>query len=375
MQTYQDTQSIFAFGPIQTDYNTEVAASSSPKNYRQYAKEGFDHAKFTSENVTNEGYATGSPYGTKATKGKQDVTFGGTVRATFEELGRQAVDSFGDTGTPTTLATGVYKQKFQLLNPHKSSVLPCRPLVEKINEDAVSANNPVKNKYPSMTVSDITFMSGDKPDLQIQTNWRGSGKKITPSGIIFYGVGSHVKLDDELSEHFVKRTAGKLTLYPQAAKGGTAYQTDCAFRDMMIKITEGLNENIGYDGCGKYQDQNDPNSGSVRGQMPVGKQKAEVEYTLLLTPEVVANFNPEDKLIKGTEFSMEFIYLGTLIDATYNHKATFSVNKAIIKDVDFTMVDNVRAVKITTELLSVGDTMPVDLEIVSGIANFNNYVG
>jgi len=166
-----------------------------------------------------------------------------------------------------------------------------------------------------------------------------------------------------------------MTLYSQISKGGTASAMGCDFRDVSIKIDEGLNTEVGYNGCGKFQDQTNPNSGAVRGQMPVTKQMASVEFTVLFSPEVLANFNPEDKLDVGTEFSTSFVYTGPLFDETNNHKATFDINRAVIETLSFPIVDGVRAVRVTTKLLAVGDTMPLSLTLDTNVANFNSYVG
>ena len=100
----QESQSVFAWGKLQTNYTTEVAIAND--GFRQICKEGYEKPVFSSPNVGNEGYSTGSAFATQTSKDKDDVTFSGSERATFELLGFLAAMGFGVVASPTTVTSG-----------------------------------------------------------------------------------------------------------------------------------------------------------------------------------------------------------------------------------------------------------------------------
>lgn len=370
----QEALSVFAWGKIQTNYTTEVAIAND--GFRQICKEGYEKPVFTSPNVGNEGYSTGSAYATKTSKDKDDVTFQGSERATFELLGFYAAMCFGVVGSPTTVTSGVYTQLFSLLNPFVSDVLPTRPLVSKIGEPAISGNVVHDVRFPSMTNEQITFSNqGNGPDMTVQGSWRGSGERVNPSGVQFYGSGKDVLHDDEMTEHFIKRTAGTLTLNDAASMGGSDLALGCDFRDTVITINQNLNTDAGYEGCGRFQD-DDPELGAIRGSMKTKGQTVVWESTMVLSPDLVANFDPVEKMIAGAVISAEQKYTGGEITTGHNFEATFTLNKAVIAETELVQVDGgTQGIRIKTLPMAVGNTLPLTLLLKSDVPNFNSYVG
>lgn len=370
----QISQSVFALGRLQTDYQTEqpIAAGS----FRQLVKDGYDKPVFSSPNVPNSGQSTGSPYATKVSKDKDDVTFSGTERATFQSLGFHAVGAFGSYPASTSPAAGVYINIFSLLNPFVNDILPTRPLAAKVGEPAVSTNGVFDVRFPSMTYEKITFSSeGDNANLQISSDWRGSGKRVIPSGVQFYGTGKAVALEEELTENYIRKTAGVLTLNNAASLGGSNVLPGCDFRDVIITINENLNAAAGYNGCALFQDGN-PDRGAIRGLMRSTGQTVEWSATLVLTPDIVNNFDPVGKLYSGAPFSASVKHSGGLIVTGHNHEATFTLNKATVASAELIDIDGgTQGLRIVAEPLAVGSVMPLVLTLKTNVANFNTLIG
>jgi hypothetical protein len=377
--TITESQGVMAVSTPQTDYNTGVTPSSVTPNFRQIVASAYvEPPDFQSPNVGNQGEATGSPYSTKTSKGRDDASGSFSVNLTFEELGFWAYRSFGVYETPVLLATGVYKHVFKLLNPHVSREIPAWMLALKLNEAALSANEVYNHKYRGCKVETAEFItphSAEKPYLQGNISWHGSGKQET-GDVQFFGAGKHVLGTGagELDEKKISEN-GTMNIYSAASKGGTPYAMGCDFYHFRAAINENLNTDIGYSGCPQFQTANDPNSGMLRSSLPVTEQMAEVVFSAKLTPELKAAANFETLRKAGTELSADWTFLGQLIDATYNRKAMFSLNKFTIGNLAYPTIDSVRGIEITTQPEAISSTMPLELELVSHVPTFATFVG
>lgn len=368
----QSAESLFALGKLQTNYTTEVVIAND--EFRQLVKDGYDKPVFSSPNVTNAGQSTGSAYATKVSKDKDDVTFSGTERGTFQALGFHAVGSFGNYATPVVISAGaVWQHTFTLLSPFVTSALPTRPLASKVGDPVVTANRVFDVRFPSMMYEDITFSAeGNAADLQIASNWRGSGKRVVPSGVQFIGAGKDVLLDSEITENYIRKSAGVLTLNDDAALAGSNTLPGCGVRDTIIKINENLNTD-NYN-CPLFQDGN-PDRGAIRGEMLSGGQTIEFSTTMLLTPSIATDFDPLAKLYSGASVSVKIKFTGALITGIYFHEATFTLNKGVIASMELVDYDGIQGVRLVFEPLAVSDIMPLSLVIQTDVANFNTYVG
>ena len=153
-----ESASVFAWGPHQTNFQTEIEPSSSPKNYRPLIKDGYAKAKFVSGSIDNAGQSTGSSLPDKTYKDRDETTFQADEQLTFERLGMLAFDTFGVVNTtPIVVATVTvaYKHIFTLLDPQVAAVLPSRPLAQKIGEPTVAANVIHDARMTAMTVESL----------------------------------------------------------------------------------------------------------------------------------------------------------------------------------------------------------------------------
>jgi len=381
MATITESQGVMAASIPQSDYNTGVTPSSVTPNFRLIVADSYiEPPDAQSPNVGNQGEATGSPYSTKNNKGRDDVSGSFGINLSFEELGFWAYRSFG-VYSVVLVATGVYKHTFKLLNPQVARELPAWMMAAKLNEAALSSNEMFNYKYRGCKVETAEFMtphSAEKPYLKGNISWHGSGKEEA-GDVQFFGVGKHVKGtgSGEQNEPRIPEN-GTMHLYSQEAKGGTDYALGCDFYDFKATITENLNLDIGYQ-CAKFQTENDPNTGQIRGQMPVTEQAAAVEFSASLTPELKAAADFKALQKSGAALSADWTFAGgvfaNVASVDYSRYAKFSLNKFTIGGLSYPTINSVRGIAITTQPEAIGAVMPLELEIVSPVPTFATFVG
>ncbi|MCD9188237.1 MAG: hypothetical protein LUM44_17610 [Pyrinomonadaceae bacterium] len=378
--TVTESQGVMAVSPAQSDYNTGVTPATTPANFRQEVAASYISVpEFASPNVGNQGEATGSAYSTKNNKGRADASGSFDIFLTFEELGFWAYRSFGDY-TVAAVVSGVYRHTFKLLNPQLVRELPAWMLAVKLNEAALSSNEVYNKKFRGCKVETIQFSTphnAEKPYLTANVAWHGSGKREA-GDVKFFGSGKHVigTGSGELGTEQRIPENGTMSIYSQPSKGGTAYALGCDFYNFQASINENLNMEIGYSGCQKFQIDNDPTSAQIRGSLPITEQVAAVEFSAKLTPELKAAADFEALMEAGTALSADWTFLGKIIGATiYNQKATFSLNKFTIGGISYPTIDSVRGIQIATQPEAVSSVMPLELEIISPVADFSTFVG
>ncbi|HXG84089.1 MAG TPA: hypothetical protein VNI84_08685 [Pyrinomonadaceae bacterium] len=380
---YSSKQSLFAFGPRQTNFQTEAA--NAVNNWRFLVKEGYAKASFDSPNVNNAGESTGLALPDKTYKDKDTSGFSAVEQLTFQLLGIRANDAFGVTATPVVVVAGatgapplVIRHRFSLLDPFTSAALPARALASKVAEPAVASNEIYNARFPSMTYNRFTISdSGDKPNLTLDSEWVGSGQMTEPSGIQFYGTGKHVlgTATGEINETPINKRSGVTTIYPQAGYLGTAILTNCLSRGVTNTINENLNTDGGYAGCALFQD-GDPRKGAIAGSLDSTGQTVAYEITLVADSDILQGFKVNQRLKAGTEFSMKTAYTGPVISGAETHKATFGLSRAVIASAEWVDLEGgTQGIRIVTEPLANGNFSPFDLELISNVADFNTYVG
>lgn len=375
---YSEAQSIFAFGPHQTNFQTEAAPASAPPNFRWVTKDGYAKATFNSPNVNNAGESTGLALPDKTYKDRDETTFQANEQLTYQLLGLRAYDAFGVAATPVVvIAAAVWKHVFTLLDPFVGAALPSRPLASKVAEPALSTNEIYNARFPSMTYSRFTVTdASDKPNLSLDSEWQGSGRLIEPSAIQFYGAGKHVLQRGEIvTEEAINKRGGVATIYPLINFGGTPIATNCIIREFTATINENLNVEGGYAGCALFQDDN-PLLGAVAGSLDSTGQTVTYDILLIADSAVLQSFPVHPRLKAGTEFSLKQVYTGSVISGAETHKAEFKLSRAVIASVEWVAVDGgSQGIRIVTEPLAVGNAMPFSLELTTNVASFATYVG
>jgi len=385
-----ESASIFAWGPHQTNFQTEVAPSSSPKNYRFLTKDGYAKAKFASGSIDNAGQSTGSSLPDKTYKDRDETTFQADEQLTFQRLGMLAFDSFGVVNTTPIVVSTVtvaHKQIFSLIDPQVASTLPSRPLAQKIGGDQAIAANVIHDaRMTSMTVESFSITDGGNlPNLQASTSYRGSGQMyenlaavppLTPSGVQFYGTGRHVFNRSELdAEKDINKRGGIASIYLVEAFAGAPIDTECIVRGFNLTVNNNLNVEGGYAGCGLFQD-GDSTKGAIAGSLDSNGQTVSFELTIVADSDVMQDFDLTNRIKTGAPFSLKMAYQGPNIGATATpFLAEFKLNKATITDYEWVGLEGgTQGLRLVTAPLAVGNLLPLSLELTSNVESFASYI-
>ncbi|MCY7374752.1 MAG: hypothetical protein LH472_02115, partial [Pyrinomonadaceae bacterium] len=252
---------------------------------------------------------------------------------------------------------------------------PTRPLASKIGEPAIAGNKIYDALFPAMTYQSFGISTGgDKPSLSLASEFVGSAQITEPSTIQFYGAGKHVlgSTATEINETPINRGGGLVTIYPEIEFAGTAVTTECLIKDFSLTINE--NVTLNYD-CILFQDGNKA-LGQIAGDAQSSGQTVSLEFTMIADSDVLTAFAVNTRLKAGTEFSMINSFTGPIISGINAHQADFRLSRAAIASVEWTDVEGGgQGLRVTTEPLAVGNSMPLSLWLTTNVANFNTYVG
>ncbi|HUF02783.1 MAG TPA: hypothetical protein VMM38_01265 [Aridibacter sp.] len=366
MPTSKASVNIFALSAQpQVDYQTVLAPGTAPKVHRQLEKTDRQLAKYSAPASDNRGYSTGTPYPTRKTLDSHDVTVQLTEDLSSQLLGERALAGFGEVATVEKTVGQTYEHTFTMLNPQASAQPPAYDYVEKQGEDAARPN--AHNvEFPSMVCESFSVSGQGRALLQASSSWRGSGKRISPSPLDFFGGGSEVILLEDMVHNFFRNTAAKLKLYPQINLGGTVHEVNCDFRDFEFSIAWNLLAEAGYLGCGLFQVAGDSESGAIRGKCEIGDPTASFNFTIIDNDA----YNAYDKLQTMASISASLKYEGSVIEGANKHFADFRLLHANIADIDHTEVDGENALRMTTEPLALGQVMPVELVVQNDVSSY-----
>ncbi len=366
MPTSKASVNIFALSAqAQADYQTPLTPSTGTKLHRQIEKSDRQLAKYTAPASDNRGYSTGTPYPTRKTLDSHDVTMQLTEDLSSQLLGERALAGMGEVTTQEITAAETWEHTFKMLNPQASAQLPAYDYFEKEGEDA-SRPNAHNVEFPSMVCENFAVTGQGRALLQAATSWRGSGKRISPSPITFFGAGSEVILIEDMVHNYFRNSAAKLNLYPQVNLGGVAHEVLCDFRDFEFSISWNLLAEAGYLGCGIFQETDNSESGAVRGKLEIGDPNVQFNFTILNNDD----YDADALLQTMASISASLKYEGSIIESTNRHSAEFKLLHANIVDIDHTEVDGENAVRITTEPLALGQVMPVELVVQNDVESY-----
>lgn len=363
----KDSANLFALTAIpQVDYQTALAGSTAPKKHRQIEKNDRTLAKYTAPTSDNRGYSTGTPHPTRKTLETHDVNISFTEDLSSQLLPERAYAGMGALTSEVIDEDASWMHTIEMLNPQNAAQLPAWGYVEKTRESA-SFPNAHNVGFPSM-VADTWAVNGEgRSLLKSAMAMCGSGKRVTPSGITFFGVGSQVILLEDMVQNYFRNTAAKLKLYPQAELGGVVHNVNCDFRDFEFSINNNLLKDAGYLGCGLFQTAGNSESGAIRGKCEVGDQVVQFNFTILMNDA----YDAYAKLQTMQSISAQLDFEGATIPTTATkHKASFILNAANIVEIDHTSVDGENALRITTEPLALGQVMPVKIEVTNNVESY-----
>lgn len=363
----------------QTNYVTPLVPNppNAPKNYEQVIREGYGLTELLKTVATNAGQSTGTANPTESEIDKFDFPFSiPNERMTAQKLGRRLTAAMGlPVTTPVAGSSGAFRHIWKPLNPQLEGVLPVYTYVEKSDEPADSADITHDTMYPSASIETLNFSSGSQNAYLLgNSSWRGSGKAIDPSAVKF-GAGGNVRLSAEMNESSIKSAQAIVSLFQEPAFGTTfpASNPGCGFRNVQIVYGTGLDAGSGY-GCPKFQNQSDPNSGAVRGEIGYGNPTIELNFSLIKTRAFAQAFNPRDKFRKDAKFSALFDYVGGAIPGVtgtpINFEAKFKYPKLTISSIAFADENGKDSYDIKTLPISLGNEFAFEVEVVNNVASY-----
>lgn len=364
----KESANIFALSAIpQTNYQTPLAGTSSPKNFRQIEKNDRNLSKYTPAAADNRGYSTGTPYPTRRTLEAHDFDASFTEDMSSQLLGERARAGFGTIETEVVEPGEAWKHTFEMLNPQNSAQLPAYGYAEKTAESG-SRPTAYDARYDSLVCGNFAASGSGKSLLQLATQWKGSGKRTVPSGVQFFGVGSEVILIEDMVQNYFRNTAAAMKLYPQVALGGSVHNFNCNFRDFQATINWNLLVEAGYLGCGLYQTTGNSESGAIRGKCEVGDPTVQFNFTVVEEDGYVDDLYAF--LQSMSSISARLDYEGSIITGSVKHKASWILNAANIVDIEHAPQDGENGFRITTEPLALGQDMPFTLELINNVSSY-----
>src|SRR5438045_6958555 len=149
----------------QTNYQTSLAGTTSPKIYRQVEKNDRILAKYTAPSSDNRGYSTGTAYPTRKNLEVHDVSQSFTEDLSSQLMGERAYAAMGSIDTVETVEDLAWTHTFEMLNPQESAQLPAYGYAEKTAESA-GRPNALDTRYDSFVASQWSVRGQGRSLLQ-----------------------------------------------------------------------------------------------------------------------------------------------------------------------------------------------------------------
>lgn len=259
----------------QANYNTPTPPNgAAPFNYVQLLLKdtpGQNFANYGVRTQNNQGYSTGSDFATEQWLTAHDVDRQGMdFDLASETIGRLLFYALGSVATQSP-APGVYEHTFVPQEPNAATrQLPSFSYLEQIG-----AEHDVL--YPSCVIDTLSLSGDGLNRIMGSAGFRGSGKRVSPSGIDF---ATQTGLAENLN--YLYNTQTFINIVPETGNGpGLVYE--CDYNNFSFAVRNGLNPDSGYrPGCGNYQIGDDKTSGIVRSEMLFGQREIDFSFTVRL---------------------------------------------------------------------------------------------
>jgi hypothetical protein len=343
----------------QSDYQTPAPFAAGPPaaNVKLLATDK-EMAEFVPDLASDQGYANGVDFPTAQWLLSHDVSGHKAVEVCSQEIGRLLLLAFGQVTTDQPNAGGapeVYRHVFRPLDPSVSRQLPATSMIER----AGPAHDVV---YPSAVLEKLVLTGDGKARLQAEFDWRGSGKRIAPSGIDWT-----TQVDDLLNavNYFYNSQIGF-----EVADGEdtTAYQ--CRYDAFRLELNNQLLADDGYrPGCAVYQDAGDSASGMVRGECLFGERVLAFEFTVRLA----AGGAEFTALQQQKSLSLTMTATGGVISGDYHHQLTIRIPMARYRTVVLGETNGLMNLHVTASpLFDIATGKITEVELINNVASYKS---
>lgn len=379
---YFESNSIFAWGPRQSDFRTIPTPDDDPKNYVWLTKYGYAKFRYSSPNIPNEGLSTGLPQPDETSKG-EDATSGDVSEPlTYQNLAVRGADFMGVFSTQVVVATKVWTQSISLLDLLSGANLPVRPLATKVGEPASAANKIYDGLFPSLmgNTFNVTNEGGaERPSLTLNSTYVGDGRfieddsQVLGSGVKFLGTGRHVWNRNDIAaaaKTDINKRGAIITIFPEVDFGGTPVNTECILGDFNLGLDNRLTPNYN---CGFFQD-DDPLLGAVAGAIESAGQTVTLDMSVMADADFVQSLELYRRIKSGDPFSVKIAFPGGAIATTTPITVTVdtggaaqfatsipvtALGGAIAKNAVLTFTGGKKAI-VTTHVASGATSIPVE---------------
>jgi hypothetical protein len=263
----QRFQRKFAISKVpQADYATPTAGAA---NFKQVLAKGDSFATEQPNIADNRDYAKGTRQATEQWITNHDSGVTLPFDICSEEIGRFLLLAFGKVVSSQPDAGGnptVWQHVFTGMNPLVSAQIPVTTFIEQCGA-AIDA------LFPSMACQALSLRGEGPQRLEANYTGVGSGKKVTPSGIVIPALADL---------HYLYQAFVGLTLDNAGAI------TNAATAPQRLNSWEfGVNNTLGLDdgfrpGAAAYQTANTPESGEVRSEALLQDQAYAMRFNLRL---------------------------------------------------------------------------------------------
>jgi hypothetical protein len=307
----------FAISRIpQDDYATPTAPNTGvPLNMVELLVKDKNLAGYQVQTRDNKGYSTRNDFPTEQWILSHDVNRSVEFEPASDSLGRilmLALGSVATTQPDAVNAPGAYQHVFIPQDPNISRQLPATTLVEQVG-------NAVNALYPSCVVENLSLKGEGIDRITSTFSFRGSGKRTTPSGIVFAaGAGNQVTPATDMKYFFNSQVA--LTIADAGTlANGTQYGTAKRLESWEINIENQLLADDGYrPGSTDFQNPGDTTSGAIRSECLFGERA--ITGAFVVRVDSASDEYAALKAQKPLDFKV--VLTGPVIAAAVHHKLT-----------------------------------------------------
>lgn len=305
----------------QTNYATVTPGNTSaPYNYKRVLVRDQNFANYRPEARDNKGYSTGSFYPTEVYLLSHDVENQKELDVDSVEIGRFLLLALGAVTTTQPDAGGnplVYQHVFKPQDFFTSLQLPVTTWVEKLGGG-------LSVKYPSMAVRRLRISGEGINRVSANVEFQGSGKRTSPSGIIFsptanFNVPALGNFNYFTNSQLAVTVADAVTL-----ANPVTYCADKRVESWALEIANNLLAEDGYRPCaGDFQTAGDTTSGAIRSEMLLGDQDITEEFVVRLE----ATSDEYTALMTAKQLDFKVTLTGPTISTTYKHTLEIRTEK------------------------------------------------
>jgi hypothetical protein len=173
----------------QADIQTAVpAVTSNPLAYVECLVKDQNLTSLTPVVKDNDGFSTRSDFPTETYLVNWDASTSHTFQLDVEMIGRLLYAALGAVTTTQPDSVGsplVYQHAFKPMAPFTGRQLPFYTYIEKLGTSSLD------QKYLGYVVERLTLRGNGADRVEVEVQFRGSGKRVSPSSIVFTAGGSN----------------------------------------------------------------------------------------------------------------------------------------------------------------------------------------